>query len=346
MKIDANMYWLPEKLFEDQTLMEEFLEAMPSEFGWYGYAVDKGDRRQIVIEKPKGYQNLNYVQGEYELEQQLRDLDEAGMDKAVLKLPGCHEWMTLSLCHLFNDLMAEHGAASHGRLIPTAVIPPMDTQEVIEELTRCRDDLGMKSIQLCAHYGDRYLDHPDFDGFFRVLNDMDMTVYIHHTPVPVQYDFLYEYNNLRRSYGRCVDQTTAVIRELYSGMFGKYPKLRFVHSMLGGGFFSIANMIFPHKPKGEQQVARFETENQEIRTWFRENIFFELSHAQPWGKKQLECAVEVLGADHLLFGTSYPVNKDWLLGGDDFIQQLDLTEQEKLSIMGGNAARLYKISID
>ena len=86
MIIDANMYWLPESLFAD-----EFLAAIPTESQIYGYEKQgtPGQPRQMVIEKPKGYPNLNYAQGDYLLEKQLADMDEAGVDKAVLKLPGC-----------------------------------------------------------------------------------------------------------------------------------------------------------------------------------------------------------------------------------------------------------------
>ena len=37
MIIDANMYWLPEILFTDETLLKQFLTEMPEQFGWYGY---------------------------------------------------------------------------------------------------------------------------------------------------------------------------------------------------------------------------------------------------------------------------------------------------------------------
>ncbi len=346
MIIDANMYWLPEVLFTDENLFQKFLSELQEEYGWYGYIKEMAENglKQIIIEKPKGFQNLNYIQGEYLLEKQLEDMDKAGVDKAILKLPGCHEWMSLSLCKLFNDSMDEHTKKSNNRLIPLAVIPPYANEENLKELKRCKNELGMKGVQLCAHYGNSYLDDEKFTGFLERLNELEMTAYIHHTPVPVQYDFLYDYNNLRRSYGRCVDQTTAVGRELFSGMFTKYPKLKFVHSMLGGGFFAISNMLFPYEGTARETVNRFETDNDHVRKCFENNIFFEMSHAQPWGKRQLECAIKVLGADHIIFGTSYPVKKEWLIKGTEFVASLAITEEERNMILCENAKRLYQIS--
>jgi predicted TIM-barrel fold metal-dependent hydrolase len=339
------MYWLPEELFTDTALLNMFMSCIPSANGWYGKFLDiEGTgKKQIVLEKPQGYQNLNYVQGDYEIEVQLKDLAAAGADKALLKLPGCQEWMSLELCRIFNDKIHQHAVDSKGKLIPLAAVPPDGTKESTAELIRCHDELGMTAVQLSAHYGDKYLDDDSFSGFFRVLNDLGMTAYIHHTPVPVEYNTLYEYNNLRRSYGRCADQEIAIGREIFSGFFNKYPKVKFVHSMLGGGFFAIANMMFPNPPKTKETVSRFRTENENARSQFKEHIYFELSHAQPWGRAQLECAVEVLGADHLIFGSSYPVRREWLTEGPAFIKNLDISDQQKELILSGNAIALYRL---
>lgn len=43
--------------------------------------------------------------------------------------------------------------------------------------------------------------------------------------------------------------------------------------------------------------------------------------------------MKILGADHIIFGTSYPVRAEWLTGGPEFIQQLELTEEEKNQIL-------------
>lgn len=344
MIIDANMYWIPEKIFTDEALLGQFLAEVPEEYGWYGHCEEvpgSEAKKQIVLEKPKGSQNLNYLQGDYILEKQLADMDAAGVEKALLKIPGCHEWLGLSMCRLFNDGMYEHAAKSGGRLIPLAVVPPYGTPESLAELERCRKELGMKAVQVSAHYGDTYLDDERFAAFFAKVNELEMNVYVHHTPIPAEYRSFCDYNNVRRSYGRCVDQGLAVGREVFSDFFVRYPNIKMVHSMLGGGFFAIANMMFPHQAKAKEEVSRFQSDNGQIQERFKEHVYFEMSHAQPWGKVQLECAVKVLGADHIIFGTSYPVRKEWLTGGAAFVEALDISEEEKNLILGENAQKIY-----
>jgi predicted TIM-barrel fold metal-dependent hydrolase len=338
--IDTNIYWLPEELFTDQAMQDEFLRCVPEEYDTKATAYDLEDgRRAIKIEQPIGCENLNYFQGDYTLEHQLQDMDEAGVDKAIMKLPGCQEWLTLELARKFNDMQYEFAKASNGRMIPLAIVPPHGDSETLAELDRCINELGFHGLQLSAHYGQYYLDDMRFRPFLKHVNELNIPVYIHHTPLPVDHQSLLAYNNLRRSFGRCQDQITAIGRELFSGMFAELPNLKMIHSMLGGGYFTYKEMLMPRDNGG----GRFDTNTDAIRTYLEKNIFFELSHAQPWGTVNLEAAVKILGADHIIYGSSYPVKKSWLTGGPDFIRQLNITNEEKQMILHENAARLYDI---
>lgn len=343
MVIDANMYWFPEELFSDPEALDRFVAEAPRAYDTNVYLKTDGGVTQVVVEKPTGFPSLNYAQGDYVLETMLADMDAAGVDKSVLKVPGCNEWMSLETCRRFNDGMAAYARASEGRLVPLAVVPATGGPRVDAEVDRCLDELGFAGVQLCAHYGNHYLDDEMFAPLFRKLNERKATVYVHHVPVPVDCASLLDYNNLRRSYGRCVDQTTAVGRELFSDFFERYPDLRMVHSMLGGGFFSIAQMLLPKASKRADKVQRFETNGDELAQRLRDHLYFEMSHAQPWGTDALACAIRVLGADHVVFGTSYPVRREWLLDGPEFVRGLGLSGADEELVLGGNARRLYHI---
>ncbi len=88
-------------------------------------------------------------------------------------------------------------------------------------------------------------------------------------------------------------------------MFEEFPKLKRVHSMLGGGFFALANMLVPERDSGHA-IDGFQDETERIRGYLRHHFYFDLSGASQWGKAQLECGVIVLGADHILYGGSHP----------------------------------------
>ena len=82
---------------------------------------------------------------------------------------------------------------------------------------------------------------------------------------------------------------------------------------------------------------------EQIIRYLKNNIFFDMTHPASWGKAQVECAIKVCGADHVLFGTSFPVFYNWMSAGVEFIKSLDITEEERELITNGNARRLFQL---
>ena len=339
MIIDSNVYWLPGELFTDKGMLEHFLRCVPQTYGTRALTKQTDNGLAIVVEKPNGMHNFDYFEHDYDLDRQLADMDDAGVDVAVLKLPGVQEWLDLDLCRRFNDLAAARQEAANGRQVALAVVPPIADDAVIAELKRCRDELHLHGVQLSAHYGEHYLDDAMFRPLLCAIADLDLTVYVHQTPLPVDWRSLTDYNNVRRSLGRCLDQLTAVSREIFSDLFDELPTLRMVHSMLGGAFFAYQTMLFPTDSGG----GRFKVDNDGPAAHLRNNIFFEMSHAQPWGKDALELAVKELGADRIIYGSSYPVKKIWLTGGPGTVRSLEASESDLSRILAGNASKLYEI---
>ncbi len=102
--------------------------------------------------------------------------------------------------------------------------------------------------------------------------------------------------------------------------------------MLGGGFFAFTNMLAPRSRRSKEELERFDSADT-ARDRLDKNIFFDISGAMQWGKAQLECAIEVLGADHILYGSSYPVRREWFVKGIDFVRSLDIPEESKALIL-------------
>jgi predicted TIM-barrel fold metal-dependent hydrolase len=343
--IDANMHWLPETLFTDEQLLSTFVGSVPREYGIRARVAPVPGKplRQIVIEQPPGYEVLNYAENQYSADGQIADMDQARIDKAILRLPCWQEWLGLEACKTVNDGLARHVKRNPGRFQALAVVPPWGSKDAFAEAERCIKDLGFCGVQMAAHYGQLYLDEDEFRPYFKFLAGLGVPVVVHHTPMPVDYGSIVRYPNLRRQFGRCIAQGTAVGRELFSTLFEEFPNLRLVHSMLGGGFFAFADMLAPPST-GKDTVDRFEDQSAKIRRYLKENIYFDLSGAPQWGKAQLECAVKVFGADHILYGGSYPIRRDWFQDGAAYVRSLAISETDKALILGGNARRLFKLA--
>jgi len=345
MIIDANMHHLPEDLFDNEETLDGFLSTAPRGYGEIAsLGVTTKGQRQIIVEKPMGCQNLNYVEGDYNMEMKLKAMDDNGVDIGLLRVPVWQEWLRLDTCKKVNDNAYEQCKNSGGRLFANACVPPWGGKENIYELERCVKELGMVGVQLACHYGQLYLDDPVFEPYLKVINDMNIPVVVHHTPGPVHWQSIYEYTNLRREFGRVTDQATAVGRELFSGMFDKFPNLKFIHTMFGGNWFGIQNLVLPKLGKKAEAMERLDmSEGERIRGYLQNNIYFDTTHPASWGKDVVECAIKVCGADHILFSSSFPVFYNWMSDGVELMKSLDITEEEREMICSGNALRLFNL---
>lgn len=347
MIIDINMHHLPADLFSNEKMLNGFLSTAPRGFHEVAYtATLESGKTQIVLEKPKGYQNLNYVEGDYTLEAKLQAMDENGVDKAILRVPVWQEWLQLETCKLVNDEAAAMAKKSKGRIFNTACVPPWNFKENFYELERCVKELGAVAVQLACHYGQLYLDDEAFKPFLKVVNDMNIPAIVHHTPLPVQYQSVIEFTNLRRELGRIIDQATAVGRELFSGMFDEFPNLKFTHTMFGGNWFANYNLVTPKKGKKKESMIRLDmSEGDRIKRYLKDNIFIDMTHPASWGAPQVKCAIEAHGADNIMFGTSFPVFYNWMADGVEFMKNLDIPEADKKKIMSENAIRMFNLKV-
>lgn len=346
--VDINIHHLPEDLFTNKKILNGFLNSAPRGFGEIASVIEMDNgKKQLVLEKPKGFPNLNYVEGDYSVEAKLAAMDEAGVDYGIMRVPVWQEWLDLETCKAVNDNAASIVERSGGRLFATACVPPWDREENVAELKRCVEELGFVGVQLACHYGQLYLDDEAFRPYLREIEKLGVPVVAHHTPLPVEYKSVLEYTNLRREFGRISDQATAVGRELFSGMFDEMPGLKFIHTMFGGNWFANANLLTPKKPQKKEAMQRLDpTGGEKIQQYMRENIFFDMTHPHSWGKHQVEAAIKVSGADHYLFGSSFPVFYSWMGQGVDFIEnELEITAEERELVFAGNAKRLFNLPI-
>jgi len=346
--VDINIHHLPEDLFTNERILNGFLDSAPRGFGEIARVItmDSG-KKQLILEKPAGYQNLNYVEGDYSAEAKLAAMDEAGVDYGIMRVPVWQEWLGLDTCKAVNDNAADIVARSGGRLFATACVPPWGGRENIYELERAVKELGAVGVQLACHYGQLYLDDEVFEPYLKVIEKLDIPVIVHHTPLPVEYKSVIDYTNLRREYGRIIDQGIAVGRELFSGMFDRMPGLRFIHTMMGGNWFANTALLTPHASNKTEAMQRLDpTGGEKIKQYLDENIFFDMTHPHSWGKDQVEAALKINGADHYLFGSSFPVFYSWMGQGVDFVQnQLEISDADRELVLSGNAKRLFNLPI-
>lgn len=83
------------------------------------------------------------------------------------------------ISRFLNDHLAEEINANPNAIIGLGTLPLQDAELSIKELFRCKNELGLKGIQIGSNINDLNLNDPSFDEIFSVCNELEMPILVH-----------------------------------------------------------------------------------------------------------------------------------------------------------------------
>jgi len=121
---------------------------------------------------------------------------------------------------------------------------------------------------------------------------------------------------------------------VYSGVAGRFPRIRWVLSHLGGAVPYLAERLDRGYHAFRECREDLDRPPSEIlRSWYYDTVSFD--------PDALRLALEFAGPDHLLAGSDYPHQIGSLSAMLESLEALDLSDDDRAAVLGGNAARLY-----
>jgi predicted TIM-barrel fold metal-dependent hydrolase len=289
-----------------------------------------------------GVPKLTVHQKLYDMDAQLRDMDVAGIDLAVLS---CNLGWDGSLedCRLINDTAAEWQRRHPTRFAGLAHAPVLEAAG-LEEIERGVKELCLRGTTMTSQVNGLPLDAPELVPFYNKACELDLPVFIHPAMRPVGYAFFKEYD-LSRIIGREVDLQVAVTRVIAGRVMEEFPNLKLVFSHFGGGISAVKERLIA-------KAGRFGTLKRPFEESF-DRLYFDLAGFEG-GPIALRCAVEGIRADRLVFATDYPQDftgattqsgkgvADIAKYIDD-VRGLGLPAGAVSAILGGTAAQLLHL---
>ncbi|MCZ6563228.1 MAG: amidohydrolase family protein [Deltaproteobacteria bacterium] len=279
----------------------------------------------------------------YDLDLQLREMDEAGVDVSVLScLLG---WdASLEECRFINEHLSEVQRNYPGRFVGLAQAPVLEGKEALQELDRAIRSLGLRGVTITSQIKDISLDSPRLNSFYEKVCELDVPVFVHPALVPVGYEFVKDYD-LPRVLGREIDLSVATTRIIAGGVLDRFPSVKLIIAHFGGGISAIKDRLVG---KG----YRFGTLKRPFDEYFN-MLYFDLAGFEG-GLTALHCALLGIRPERLVFASDYPqdfagVNTDTGKGMQalreyiEAVRGLDFKEEIKEAILGGTAARLLKL---
>ena len=279
----------------------------------------------------------------YDLDLQLRDMSEAGIDVSVLScLLGWNA--SLDECHLINDDLADVQGKYTGKFVGLAQAPILEGKSAWQEIDRAVRNLRLKGVTITSQIQGVSLDSPKLYGFYEKVCELDVPVFVHPALVPIGYELLQDYD-LPRVLGREVDLAVATTRLIAGGVLDRFPQLKLVIAHFGGGIVAVKDRL---SAKG----YRFGTLKRSFVDYFQ-MLYFDLAGFEG-GLPALHCALQGIRPERLVFASDYPqdftgVNTDTGKGMQelrsyiDAIRELPLEEEAKNGILGGTAQGLLKL---
>ena len=133
--------------------------------------------------------------------------------------------------------------------------------------------------------------------------------------------------------GFLFDTTLAAAHLVYAGVPERFPGIRWVLGHLGGAIPYLAERL----DRGYEAFAECRADIRKPPSEYLKAFYYDTVNFDP---KALRLAVEFAGAGQILAGSDYPHQVGSIPRMLEVIGALDVPEDQKAQILGGNATRL------
>jgi uncharacterized protein len=275
----------------------------------------------------------------------IADLDAAGIDMQVLSLSGSMDRLdpaiATALAHDTNDKLALAVQAHPDRFAAFATLALQEPEKAALEFERCVRQLGFKGALVNGTSNGLFLDHRRFTPLFETAQALDVPVYLHPAPPPDEVRKAY-YGGLPANLGFVLSTAgwgwhaetgMHCLRLIVSGLFDRFPKLKIIIGHMGE---ALPYYIVRADAFLTQSVMHLK---RRVSEYFHEHFYITASGC--FSLPPFLCALQVVGADRILFSVDYPYNSNTL--GRTFLDALPVSPEDMAKISHGNAERLLKL---
>ena len=277
----------------------------------------------------------------FDLEAKVERMDSDGVDVALDSIPAPYFFYdlapaeTLAISRTFNDAIAEHAAASEGRVRGVATVPLNDGKLAAGELRRAREELGLVGVEIGTSLDSTSLDAPELEPLLETAEELRMPVMLHpylsmlNERLPVGLDRF----GLPVIFANLVESAAAAGRLILGGVLDRHPGL-IVHLVHGGGYlpyqFGRLQRSWELNPMVSEVAERPPRD-------YLDNFVFDTIVYEP---AALEFLIESVGAERVIFGTDLP----FVIADLVALEAAEtLNPETRRLILEENPARIYGI---
>ena len=300
------------------------------------------------IYRGKGQVTSHFKPELYDIDTQLRFMDGARIDMAVLSMAGN---ITFEESRIINDAFARLMKEHPDRFACLAGCLPGRGKESLAELDRAIRGLGLKGVSIDYQTEGKDLDDDALWPFYERVAALGVPLFVHIAGTREGFEGLQSTKyNLWTSLGTMVIDQTATVRMILSGVLHRYPDLKLVIAHLGGGVGAITERFTLYMRLWGEKIwtelggkPAFDPPYEKSFERLLGTIYFDMAGYEG-GMNAVKSALLSFSPERLLFGTDYPFNfahepakvRDYVRN----IKGLGLPSEATEAMLWKNAARL------
>lgn len=267
----------------------------------------------------------------------IRAMDEQGIDVEALSInPYWYHTdrdVAWELIRIQNEKLAAYCAAQPDRFVAFATVALQHPDLAVEQLQDGIKKYGMRGVSAGCRVNDDELADPKYHPFWAKAEEMGVLVFIHPQGVPDARRRFGGSGVLDNVIGNPLETTIALSHLIFEGTLDRFPGLK-ICAAHGGGYLpsyaarSDAGIVtFPD---------RYTIPLKKKPTEYLRQLYFDSLIFTPEALRHL---IAETGSSQIMMGTDYPF--PWTSTAVDHILATpDLTDEERVAILGGTAATL------
>jgi aminocarboxymuconate-semialdehyde decarboxylase len=274
--------------------------------------------------------------------QRLLEMDAQGIDVQVLSINqfwyAAPRETAARIVELQNERLAQICAEHPDRFVPLASVALQDPPLAAAQLERAATKLGMRGVAIAAHVNGDELSAPKFHPFWAKAEQLGVVVFIHPQAISELDARLRGNGGLANVIGNPLDTTIALSHLIFEGTLDTFASLT-ICAAHGGGYLGSYRSRSDHgcaaAPNADCSRPLKKRPSEYIKHIYVDSIVFT--------SEALRFLVTQSGADHVLMGTDHPYT--WNpTAVDHVLQTPELSDADRIAILGGNAARLLRLT--
>ena len=208
------------------------------------------------------------------------------------------EEATVRLSRVDNDEIDKLRKTYPDHFYGFGVVPLPHTARAVEEMERVLLEKKMNGVVLGTNVLGRYLDDPSFLPFFKRADELGACIFLHPQP-GAGMEQMADYGRIVPILSFVFDTTLAVLRMTLSGLFDKCPNIKFILPHLGGAL----PYLFGRVDSGYEMYPEFRLNIKVPPSEILKHMYYDII---TYNSRTIQYAADLIGADHLLFGSDYP----------------------------------------